>query len=254
MYQREIAAFEDVGDQGEVWFGEEAVEKMVQWVEEVLPREETETEQSSSSLKILDIGTGNGHLLFALVEAGYRPESMLGIDYSEPSVQLARRIGESRGQGCERVRFECCDIFEEQAPSLFLREWDLILDKGTYDAICLNTHEKETEEQTTTKDGEGNESELYSTLPMKKYPRLIAQLLRLHPQAKCLITSCNWSENELVRQFSSAGLAKHSSVRWPTFSFGGATGSRVCTVAFHLPSAMKGAEAESTLSRAMTSL
>ena len=46
---------------------------------------------------ILDIGTGNGNVVFALLEAGYSPERLLGIDYSATAVQLSRSIASSKG-------------------------------------------------------------------------------------------------------------------------------------------------------------
>jgi len=43
----------------------------------------------------LDVGTGNGHLLFALRDAGWEGY-MLGVDYSAASIRLARQIGQKR--------------------------------------------------------------------------------------------------------------------------------------------------------------
>ena len=68
---------------------------------------------------------------------------------SEPSVALARSIGRSRGQGCENIAFTHLDFLRDMTPDpLYLadsgkrqqretRSWDLLLDKGTYDAIAL---------------------------------------------------------------------------------------------------------------------
>ena len=57
VYKNEVENYKTTGEEGEVWFGEEPVMKMVQWVEDTMPLE----------CSILDIGCGNGHLLFELV-------------------------------------------------------------------------------------------------------------------------------------------------------------------------------------------
>jgi hypothetical protein len=67
---------------------------------------------------------------------------------SEPSIALARSIGRSRGRGCENVAFTHLDFLHEVVPDpLYPSDsekkqqgetwWDLLLDKGTYDAIAL---------------------------------------------------------------------------------------------------------------------
>jgi len=44
----------------------------------------------------LDIGTGNGILPVCLVEAGYSPTTICGIDYSQGSIELAQRVAGKR--------------------------------------------------------------------------------------------------------------------------------------------------------------
>jgi ubiquinone/menaquinone biosynthesis C-methylase UbiE len=44
----------------------------------------------------LDIGTGNGILPICLVEAGYSPATICGIDYSQASIELAQRVAKGR--------------------------------------------------------------------------------------------------------------------------------------------------------------
>lgn len=68
---------------------------------------------------------------------------------SKPSIALARSIGRSRGQGCESIAFTQLDFLRQVAPEPpyppdcgqsqqdETRLWDLLLDKGTYDAIAL---------------------------------------------------------------------------------------------------------------------
>ncbi|KAG9046365.1 hypothetical protein FS837_004541, partial [Tulasnella sp. UAMH 9824] len=59
VYKRELANFEDDSeDEGEVWFGLDSVEKMVDWATENVP--------PSNKPYTLDIGSGNGTLSLAL--------------------------------------------------------------------------------------------------------------------------------------------------------------------------------------------
>ena len=119
----------------------ESVEKMVDWALEYVPPE--------SKPAILEIGSGNGALLFALVvDGGYDPEAIVGVDYSPDAIQLARLVSASKR--CERVRFEVCDFLSGPLPSCPVGPgpapgdgWDLLLDKGTFDAIALGDREED---------------------------------------------------------------------------------------------------------------
>lgn len=150
-------------------FGEDSVEKMVDWALENVP---PSTIASAASPCILEIGSGNGTLLFALQESGYPAQMLYGIDYSEDAVRLARAIGNSRAaaldaedededrrigeetqeeedaerqiggaarkedvSAADHINFDVCDFLSEDAPHH--SEWGLVLDKGTFDAIAL---------------------------------------------------------------------------------------------------------------------
>jgi SAM-dependent methyltransferase len=130
-------------------FGEDSVEKMVDWTLQNVP--------ITSYPRILEIGSGNGRLLFALHEAGYAASHLSGIDYSPDAVKLARMVAVARSQNSEQVTsFHVCDFISElppppppagPAPSRQLdadvqRLWDLLLDKGTYDAIALREEDE----------------------------------------------------------------------------------------------------------------
>ncbi|THU99054.1 hypothetical protein K435DRAFT_659702 [Dendrothele bispora CBS 962.96] len=133
VYEEELANFREIGDEGEIWFGEESVDKMVEWTEENTP--------PSDELSVLEIGSGNGTLLFALVEAGYSRKCLSGIDYSPDAVSLSRAIASS--QEMQDIQFNVCDFLTEEPPVLpkmtgdTSNNLDLLLDKGTYDAIAL---------------------------------------------------------------------------------------------------------------------
>ncbi|KAF8969182.1 S-adenosyl-L-methionine-dependent methyltransferase [Flammula alnicola] len=210
-YEEELENFEEIGDEGEIWFGEESVEKMVDWTLQNLP--------PSAKASILEVGSGNGTLLFGLLEAGYDASTLHGIDYSAGAIKLSKEISKTRG-GSE-ITFSECDFLNDapQAPEVPHEEgqtavWDLLLDKGTYDAIALGE-----------KDEQGNS-------PAIRYPSRVTRCLK--SGGHFLITSCNFTEEELKASFDTedSGLVYHSRIQHPTFSYGGKSGSVCSSVAF----------------------
>ncbi|WFD28851.1 N-acetylphosphatidylethanolamine-hydrolyzing phospholipase D [Malassezia nana] len=120
-------------------FGEDSVERMVRHLVEWM--EETHSEKMPY---VLDLGTGNGHLLFSLLEAlEDRPDDLVdpsrlcGIDYSAASIALSRTIGSKRSDGCEKILFETVDLRDaHQVAQLKSKAndglgWDIVCDKGT---------------------------------------------------------------------------------------------------------------------------
>lgn len=165
---------------------------------------------------VLDIGTGNGVTLFGLAEAGYPPDRLCGVDYSTHSVELARAIAENRDVSA--ITFRQCDIlFDVPAPLETMgesRQWDVILDKGTFDAVSLGQYEQ------------------LDQPASRLYPVKVASLMKVG--GLLLITSCNFTEQEIRNLFETAasGLQFHSRVQHRAFSFGGQTGTVVSTTAF----------------------
>ncbi|OSD06572.1 S-adenosyl-L-methionine-dependent methyltransferase [Trametes coccinea BRFM310] len=230
VYSHELANFAEIGDEGEVWFGEDSVEKMVDWT--------LENVSTDPAPYILEVGAGNGNLLFALCEAGYDPEKMCGVDYSADAVKLAQAIGKSKASSAaaeseadeeppalvkaDKITFAACDFLRDEVPRLGGMEgpesgvavWNLVLDKGTFDAIAL-----------AGKDENGRS-------PADSYPARIGRVVK--PGGMFLITSCNFTEDELRAKFASTetGLFFHSRIPWPTFSFGGHSGNVYSSVAF----------------------
>ncbi|KAG1739214.1 S-adenosyl-L-methionine-dependent methyltransferase [Suillus paluster] len=215
VYEEELENFSENGDEGEIWFGKKSMNEMVKWVNQYAP--------PRPDMSVLEVGSGNGALLFALAEgrgeACYPARRLLGIDYSEGAVQLAQSVAQSRN--LTAVTFRVCDFLQEDPPLLPDNQkaddngaWDLILDKGTYDAIAL-----------MEKDENGR-------IPVEGYPMRIAKLLNLG--GHFLITSCNFTEAELQSKFitEETGLQYHSRIVHPTISFGGSTGSACSSVAF----------------------
>ncbi|KAJ7455340.1 S-adenosyl-L-methionine-dependent methyltransferase, partial [Mycena galericulata] len=222
VYENELENFREHGDEGEIWwdsapisFGVESVDKMVKWALQHVP-----PSQNSSTL---EVGCGNGTLLFALVEAGYDGSRLCGIDYSADAVNLARAIATTTDAG-DSITFAECDFLTADPPLLShmpqdLRPeaWDLLLDKGTFDAIALGE-----------KDDAGKS-------PAARYPGRVARLLK--PGGSFLITSCNFTEDELRVNFETpeTGLRYHSRIQHRTFTFGGKSGSSCSSVAFMKP-------------------
>lgn len=148
-------------------FGLESAEKMVDWIVDHYPISTDLTESPS----ILEIGCGNGILLFAVHEAGYNPKKIHGIDYSENAISLAESIASKKEtENATSIRFTVHDFLTEDLPrdGETSGGWDIILDKGTFDAISLGE-----------KDENGH-------APHWQYPRRLSTLMK--PGGRFLIT------------------------------------------------------------------
>ncbi|PYH40956.1 putative S-adenosylmethionine-dependent methyltransferase [Aspergillus saccharolyticus JOP 1030-1] len=236
--------------------------------------------------KILDLGTGNGSMLALLRRRGGFRGDMVGVDYSAQSVELARRLqslrihraylsdseeeeeeeekrgGEDGGKGQSTdIRFEEWDILSasdstfspsgEQSLPWFPYEnsgFDIVLDKGTFDAVSLSAdvlaaHGTEKEEEEEVRKG----GKMVQRRVCERYPSIARGLVR--PGGFLVVTSCNWTEEELVEWFttspSTSGdgdgdvdqkvkdkLVVWGRVEYPRFRFGGREGQGVCTVCF----------------------
>jgi len=184
----------DPSDTGTVWFSDSAApERILAYIlSQELPPETS----------FLDLGTGNGEMLFLLQEEGGFNGTMLGVDYSASSIELAKRIAETKGLTKE-LTFEAWDVLEDIVrPSAF----DVVLDKGTFDAVSLSGQEGVEE----------------------RYVRKVELLVR--KAGLVLITSCNWTEKELRSWFESGSLECHGRIDYPVFRFGGQTGQSISSV------------------------
>jgi SAM-dependent methyltransferase len=199
----------NTSDEGTIWFSDAgAEERMLSFLEDM----SDEGTLSKDTARFVDLGTGNGHLLFALREDEWEGE-MVGVDYSTQSVTLASSIRNAKGDAYEDIRFEEWDVLS-QPPGTWLGEgFDVVLDKGTFDAICLSQE----------KDAQGRRI-------CEGYREKVEPLIK--KGGRFLITSCNWTEEELRGWFGGGELEFEGKVKYPSFTFGGKTGSSVVTLCF----------------------
>ncbi|UKZ78226.1 hypothetical protein TrVFT333_005961 [Trichoderma virens FT-333] len=213
-------------DTGTNWFDDSDAEGRIVAFLDALTEDDQEIlarPLSKEDAAVLDLGCGNGEL-FA------------------QSVALARRIGETR-DAAEEEEDNNEEVKEEETaktPSVNFLEWDLlsgplslddaasplsfapssgalfdvILDKGTFDAISLSASS--------------------DARPCETYRRRLLQLLS--PNGGIfLVTSCNWTEPELRSWFEEdddGQLHVVGRVEYPTFTFGGVKGQTITTLCF----------------------
>ncbi|KAF4535933.1 S-adenosylmethionine-dependent methyltransferase [Lasiodiplodia theobromae] len=233
-YEREIANHaEHPSDEGTVWFADaNAEERMVSYLDDLADdwrlikgddegfEDESAAEAERDCTSFLDLGTGNGHLLFALRDEGWRGR-MVGVDYSARSVELARRIAAERAKEEEKaaaadVDFEEWDILGEEPRQEWLQGgFDVVLDKGTFDAISLSA-----------------ETDAQGRRIFEGYREKVEPLIK--PGGLLLITSCNWTADELKAWFVVEGglLEYEDKIKYSSFTFGGRSGSKVCSLCF----------------------
>ncbi|POW10674.1 hypothetical protein PSTT_05864, partial [Puccinia striiformis] len=219
-YGRELENFCEGGDEGEVWFGEASSDEILDWIARYLPSPLTPTSPSFSGPEDA-IGQLTGWLFGGLSDGN---RLLVQLDRAQRQRSLGRRA--STGS-------------DSSGPP-DSKGWDLITDKGTFDAICLS-------EDTI----DGRKLEFV-------YPEKILDLL-VKPGGIFLITSCNWTEEELIQKFVSPNIGQpllilpflhrhspklnvelcfkfHSKIPRACFSFGGSKGSTITTIAFQASS------------------
>jgi SAM-dependent methyltransferase len=183
---------------------------MRKWAHDNLPR---------GPLRILECGSGNGTLLLSFLtspSSEAQKFSLTGIDYSPLAADLAAGVektrreqisngdypddsdsdhseDESRGvvvNSVPPVEWRCGDLLRDE----IAEKWDLVLDKGTFDALCLSDE--------PVQEAEGRP-------PSLVYPERIARLVQ--KGGFFLITSCNFTEEEVKRRWTKPGLGESRS-------------------------------------------
>ena len=183
---------------------------------------------------------------------------MVGVDYSPKSIELARHLVShaSSSSGTEDIRFEVWDILASleasrgSMPDWFPTEnggFDIVLDKGTFDAVSLSAEEIGSEGAAGDQGRMKSSSRRVQRRICERYPSAAIQLVR--PGGFLVVTSCNWTEDELVRWFTTATTSapKEASelviwdrIAYTKFRFGGQEGQGVCTVCFQRREAGRG--------------
>ncbi|OBT77976.1 hypothetical protein VF21_04321 [Pseudogymnoascus sp. 05NY08] len=184
----------DPTDEGTIWFDDSSAEdKLV-----TLLRSST-LGIDPSTTSFLDLGTGNGHLLFRLRDEGVRAEDsddeeeeggaeegaegklfrgrMMGTDYSGTSISFARAVAAERGLVDGAVEFVEWDVLASPSDAVLSGPnadgWDVVLDKGTFDAVSL----------------------MGDVEAGKRYVERVREVVRRGGWA--VVTSCNWTEEEV---------------------------------------------------------
>lgn len=138
------------------------------------------------------------------------------MDYSAQSVELARRVGEQEGSGAEFAQW---DVLEGDYAAVLNEDeasgWDVVTDKGTFDAICLSS----------ARDSAGRRIS-------EGYKSRVAALVK--KGGLFIVTSCNWTEDELRVWFvgGEEGFEEVGRIEYPSFSFGGHKGQTISTLCF----------------------
>ncbi|XP_054156998.1 EEF1A lysine methyltransferase 2-like [Oppia nitens] len=230
-YERELKNFEEFEDSGDVWFGRKNNQRIVQWICRHLTTTDDDNKQQS---KILDIGCGNGYMLLELAKHGYR--RLVGIDYSSTSIDLCRRLlaANELANKVADICFEVYDILGDNdndnssrrsANSCLIGQtFDCLVDKGTYDAVCLQPGVQLDDIR-------------------HKYRCFLQNLMT--SESVFIIMSCNFTKTELIRDLrvvddsgggGGGGSVDHNNqycfrlvdeIPTPTITFGGRSGSQV---------------------------
>uniref|UniRef100_A0A8C2SNM5 EEF1A lysine methyltransferase 2 n=1 Tax=Coturnix japonica TaxID=93934 RepID=A0A8C2SNM5_COTJA len=190
-YERELRAFQETGDAGEI--ERHLCRQSLRWCEKEGPL---------SSL-VLGHWNWNGVLL---IEIGARNgfTNLTGIDYSPSAIQLSEKVREKEGMSNIKLLVE-----DFLVPSAELSGFQICIDKGTFDAVSLNPD-----------DAVGKR---------KQYVRSLCSALK--PEGFFLITSCNWTKEELLNEFRE-GFEIVEELPTPKFCFGGRIGNSVTALVF----------------------
>lgn len=127
--------------------------------------------------------------------------NLTGVDYSAKSIEFARKIASD--QDHSQIIFKEADIL---ADKIDLGSFQIVNDKGTYDAIALMENAGE---------------------HRRTYLKNVAKLVEDY----FIITSCNFTEEELIESFKEVFI-KFQLIPSPSFQFGGKKGNKTTSLCF----------------------
>ena len=186
---------------GDIWFGKNLQKKIVNYIDDNF---------SDKKINILDIGCGNGVLLYKLSKKKF--VNLFGIDYSIQSINLAKEIitiKEKKHNKKFNINFFQEDI-NNKSNNINIK-FDIIHDKGSLDAFLMNKN---------------NSIENY-------YKYLFSYSIK--NKTIFIITSCNNTKEELLNKFSlEKGFKLLNEIKSKTFSFGGHEGNDHVTLIFQI--------------------
>ncbi|CAJ0579663.1 unnamed protein product, partial [Mesorhabditis spiculigera] len=196
-YQVELQNYDEHEDEGEVWFGRAAENRMLKYIDGANRKKEN---------RVLDLGCGNGSLLRRLAAKGYT--KLYGVDYSPAAIDLARKISKDEDVA---IDFDVLDILNI-TKNYFHGQYNLVMDKGTWDAMSLC----DVEEREARRVG---------------YLKAVEDALA--DDGLLLIMSCNFTRVELETFFSSPLLKFYAELpAQATITFGGQEGTTSTGVVF----------------------
>ncbi|XP_054009919.1 EEF1A lysine methyltransferase 2 [Hylaeus anthracinus] len=196
VYSEELDNFKDHGDVGEIWFGRNNSLKVISWIINHLKLNKKED-------KIIDIGCGNG---MTLVELSKEFDKLMGVDYSQKAIDLAYEI--LKEKNLSHIDLKVYDILDSEVCDL-PTDFKVVHDKGTYDAISLHPQDP--------------------AIKRQKYIENVYKILL--PDGYLVLTSCNWTKEELKKHFQNHFDVLHT-LPSDTFQFGGQTGNAVTQLIF----------------------
>lgn len=142
-------------------------------------------------------------MLIELHREGYT--NLTGVDYSPKAIELSRSIAADQDMN---IKYSVADLL--QADTLNLGHFQIVHDKGTYDAVSLHPDDPKTKREA--------------------YIRQVHAMLS-DTDGMFVITSCNWTADELCTAFAGY-FEKSTIIPAPSFMFGGKVGSVVTSIVF----------------------
>lgn len=199
-------------------FDEDSQLRIIRWI--------LKNENIQKSDSILDLGSGNGMMLIELAREGFK--TLVGVDYSDLAVKLATEIAKDQDLH-DSIKYKQVDLLSESEVAA-LGNFRILHDKGrlricrfelgklnfilinflgTYDAVSLNPNDAKEKRNT--------------------YLKNLVQIM--NNDSLFIITSCNWTQSELVESFKEYFVLE-TVIPTPVFKFGGSVGNVVTSLVF----------------------